>query len=105
MSPLLMFLLVSLALVLATNRRQIGNAKTLSQMWEPARANGWGRGTLLAIGGLLKFALLFAASVGLVVLTVAAKTIQGLGFVAGIVQAHLQDMLNPPMPIVRAEAA
>jgi hypothetical protein len=100
-----MCLLVALALILATNRRQVGNAKTLSELWEPARANGWGRGTALTVAGLFVFALLFVGSVGLVALTVAAKTAQGVSFIASVVQEHLTDLLNPPLPIVRAEAA
>jgi hypothetical protein len=105
MNPILIVLLVALALILATNRRQVGNAKTMGEMWEPVRENGWVRSTLLTVGGLLVFALLFIASVGLVVLTVTTKTIQVLAFVASAVQTHLKDVLNPPMPIVRAEAA
>lgn len=105
MSPLLMCLLVALALILATNRRQVGNAKTLSEMWEPARANGWGRGTAWTVAGVIVFALLLAGSLGLVALTVAAKTMQAVSFVASVMQKHLTDVLNPPMPIVRAEAA
>lgn len=105
MNPLLMFLLIVLALILATNRRQLGNAKSLTEMWEPARVNGWGRGTLLAVAGLFLFAFKFVGSVGLVVLTVVTKTVQAVSFVASVVQEHLRDLLNPPMPVVRAEAA
>lgn len=105
MNPPLIALLVALALLLATNRRQVGNACTLSEMWAPARANGWGRGTLLAVGGIVLFAIKFLGSVALVVLTVTTKTIQGISFVISAIQAHLKDLLNPPIPIVRVEAA
>ncbi|GAA2860385.1 hypothetical protein GCM10020220_056960 [Nonomuraea rubra] len=99
------FLLVMLALILATNRRQVGNAKTLSELWEPARANGWGRGTALTVVGVVVFAFKFTGSVALVVLTVTAKAIEVLGFIASVVREHLTDLLNPPLPIGRVEAA
>lgn len=105
MNPLLMLLLIVLALILATNRRQVGNAKTLGEMWEPARANGWGRGTACAIAGLVVFALLFLGGITLPVITVATKVLQGAAFVASVVREHLTDLLNPPIPIARVEAA
>ncbi|MER6577324.1 hypothetical protein [Nonomuraea sp. NPDC001023] len=105
MNSFLMLALVALGVLLATNRRELGNARTLSEMWEPARANGWGRGTALTVAGLFVFALLLAASLGLVALAVATKTVQGVGFVAGIVHEHLRDLLNPPLPIGRVETA
>ncbi|NUP18403.1 MAG: hypothetical protein HOZ81_20425 [Streptomyces sp.] len=105
MNSLLMLALIALALLLATNRRQLGNARTLPEMWESARGNGWTRGTALTVAGLLVFAVLLVASLSLVTLTVATKTVQGLGFLAGIVHEHLRDLLNPPRPITRVEAA
>lgn len=105
MSPLLMFLLVVLALILATNRRQVGVARSWTEIWAPARANGWKRCTGLAVVGLLVFACKFLGSLALVVITPATKALQGVAFVASVVQAHLKDLLNPSIPIVRAEAA
>ncbi|MGW4412620.1 hypothetical protein ACWEJ6_52130 [Nonomuraea sp. NPDC004702] len=105
MNTFLMLALIALALLLATSRRELGNARSLSEMWEPARANGWRRGTGCAIAGLVVFLLLVIASVGLVALTLATKVVQGVAFLASIVVEHLKDLLNPPVPIVRAEAA
>lgn len=101
MNPLLMFLLIVLALILATNRRQVDTARTVREMWAPARANGWGRGSLLALGGLLKFALLFLGGLGLITVSVAEKGGQVVWFVFGVIVLHLKDLLNPPVPVGR----
>lgn len=105
MNTVLMLALIALALTLATNRRQLGTARSLPEMWKSARGNGWTRGVALTVAGLIVFALLLVASLGLVALTVTTKTVQGIGFLAGIVHEHLRDLLNPPHPIARMEAA
>jgi hypothetical protein len=51
------------------------------------------------------FVLKLLGSFALVVLTLITKTVQGIAFVAGAVQEHLKDLLNPPAVIARVEAA
>lgn len=87
--------LAVLALVLCTTRETGDRARTWTELWAPARANGWKRSALLAAGGTAKLLLLIAGSLLTIAFTVVAWAGQGVWFTASAVSAHLQDLMSP----------
>lgn len=104
MNAFLLVMLGILATVLCTSRESADNARTWSELWAPARANGWGRGTLLALGGAGKLLLLIAGCLVTMAFAVVAHAGHAVGLVAAAITAHLRDLLEPaPLALPRPE--
>lgn len=101
---IVLIVLALLTAVLCTSRETSPDTRTWSDMRARARANGWKRGTLLAVGGTAKLLLLLAGALLLVTFTIAAKTGHGLWFLCTVLGEHLLDLLNQAKPLT-AEAS
>lgn len=98
--------LAVLALVLCTTRETGDRARTWTELWAPARANGWKRSVLLAAGGAAKLLLLITGCLLTMALTIVARSGQTVWFMAGAVAAHLQDLMSPgPIALSGSEPA
>ncbi|MEV6036071.1 hypothetical protein AB0L65_33290 [Nonomuraea sp. NPDC052116] len=104
MNGVLVACLAVLAVILCSTRETADNARTWSELWAPARANGWKRGTLLAIGGVGKLLLLIAGCLITLAFAVVAHAGHGLWIVSAAIAAHLSDLLAPaPLALPRSE--
>lgn len=109
MNTLMLSLLALLCVAGMCVRPPSPEDKTPAQAWEPARAKGWRRGALLALGGLTKMLLLLAAGVVLVLLDTASHLGHGIAIVCAAVGWRLKAAVAcaacPPTRIVPAREA
>lgn len=86
-------ILLSIAAVLAVSgmccRPPSPDDTTISQVWAPARANGWRKSTLLAVAGLLLLLLLVAAGLAIVACRFAGHIGRGAGLGFAAISWHL----------------
>lgn len=105
MNTLLTIAFIACAAAMCT-REPTHNTRTLTQMWAPARANGWRRATLLALGGAAKLLLLIAAGLAALTFEAAGRACQAAMWVCRIIAHHLRSIAAySAVPPIAVEAA
>lgn len=90
MNSILLTALVTLCVAGMCVRPPSPDDKTPGQAWEPARANGWRRGTALALGGTVKMLLLVVAGLILIALHAVSHLGRGVAVICAALQWNLK---------------